>query len=181
MKRIPIKARGYVAVTGLALLTLVLTLHRLGAADVCGANEAIEGLFVQQMVEHHALLFPVANGSDPMYKPPLFHWTATGLAHLFGIHSVTAGSLRAPSALYASAGVALTVGFALSWLDLQSAVMAGLVLLSSYQYISEGRIGRVDMALTFFEAKVMAGERVRDESHNPRRIQLMSTLPDRKI
>ena len=152
VKRIPTRTRGYVAVAGLALLTLVLTLHRLGAADVCGANEAIEGLFVQQMVEHGALLFPVANGGDPMYKPPLFHWTATGLAHLFGVRTVTAFSLRAPSALYASAGVALTVGFALSWLDLQSAVLAGLVLLSSYQYVSEGRIGRVDMALTFFEA-----------------------------
>jgi len=152
VKRIPIRARSYVAVAGLALITLVLTLHRLGAADVCGANEAIEGLFVQQMVEHGALLFPVANGGDPMYKPPLFHWTATGLAHLFGVRTVTAFSLRAPSALYASAGVALTVGFALSWLDLQSAVLAGLVLLSSYQYVSEGRIGRVDMALTFFEA-----------------------------
>ncbi len=152
MTRTLIKARGYVAVAGLAILALVLTLHRLGAADVCGVNEAIEGLFVQQMVEHDAILFPVANGADPMYKPPLFHWTATGLARLCGIHTVTAFSLRLPSALYASAGVALTAGFALGWLGLPGAVMAGLVLLSSYQYVSEGRIGRVDMALTFFEA-----------------------------
>jgi len=152
MALIPTKARGYVAVIGLTLLALVLTLHRLGAADVCGVNEAIEGLFVQQMVEHGALMFPLANGTDAMYKPPLFHWTSAALAYLFGVHSVTALSLRLPSALYASAGVALTVGFALSWLDLRSAVLAGLVLLSSYQYLSEGRIGRVDMALTFFEA-----------------------------
>ena len=152
VKRIPINSGGLVAVSGLALLALILTLYRLGAADVCGANEAIEGLFVQQMVEHGALLFPLANGSDPMYKPPLFHWTATALAHLLGIHSVTAFSLRLPSAVYASAGVALTVWFALSRLDLQGAVLAGLILLSSYQYVSEGRIGRVDMALTFFEA-----------------------------
>jgi 4-amino-4-deoxy-L-arabinose transferase-like glycosyltransferase len=141
-----------VALGGLTLIALVVMLYRLGAAEVCGANEAIEGLFVQQMVEHDALLFPVANGHDPMYKPPLFHWTATGLAHLFRIRKVTAFSLRAPSALYASAGVALTVGFALSVLDLESAVLAGMILLSSYQYVSQGRIGRVDMALTFFEA-----------------------------
>ncbi len=152
MKRIPNNTRGYLALGGLTLVALLLMLYRLGTAEVCGANEAIEGLFVQQMVEHDALLFPVANGHDPMYKPPLFHWTATGLAHLFRVSKVTALSLRAPSALYAGAGVALTVGFALSVLDLEGAVLAGLILLSSYQYVSQGRIGRVDMALTFFEA-----------------------------
>lgn len=140
------------ALGGLTLIALVVMLYRLGAAEVCGANEAIEGLFVQQMVEHDALLFPVANGHDPMYKPPLFHWTATGLAHLFGMSKVTEFSLRAPSALYATAGVALTVGFALSQFGLKGALLAGLILLSSYQYVSQGRIGRVDMALTFFEA-----------------------------
>src|SRR5271155_2404428 len=103
MALIPTKARGYVAVIGLTLLALVLTLHRLGAADVCGVNEALEGLFVQQMVEHGALMFPLANGTDAMYKPPLFHWTSAALAYLFGVHSVTALSLRLPSALYASA------------------------------------------------------------------------------
>ncbi|HTY54437.1 MAG TPA: phospholipid carrier-dependent glycosyltransferase [Candidatus Binataceae bacterium] len=137
---------------GLTLIALVLTFYRLGAAGVCGANEAIEGLFVQQMVENGELLFPLANGADPMYKPPLFHWTATAVSDALGMHLVTPAILRAPSALYASAGVALTVGFALTMLDLPGAVLAGVVLLSSYQYVSEGRIGRVDMTLTFFES-----------------------------
>jgi 4-amino-4-deoxy-L-arabinose transferase-like glycosyltransferase len=152
MARNAINSRGCAAVIGLALIALALTFHRLGAADVCGANEAIEGLFVQQMVENDALLFPVANGNEPMYKPPLFHWTATAIARALGAGVVTPEILRAPSALYAGAGVALTAGFAIGLLDLSGALLAGLVLLGSYQYVSEGRIGRVDMALTFFEA-----------------------------
>jgi len=152
MARVAINYRGCAAVIGLVLVALVLTFHRLGAADVCGANEAIEGLFVQQMVEYDTLLFPVANGNEPMYKPPLFHWTATAIARALGAHLVTAEILRAPSALYAIAGVALTTAFAMGLLDLSGAILAGLVLLSSYQYVSEGRIGRVDMALAFFEA-----------------------------
>ena len=47
----------------IALVIAVLTLHRLGAGDVCSGNEAVEGVFVQQMVEHGQLLFPIENGS----------------------------------------------------------------------------------------------------------------------
>jgi 4-amino-4-deoxy-L-arabinose transferase-like glycosyltransferase len=103
------------------------------------------------MVEHGALLFPLENGRSPMYKPPLFHWTATLIDHVAGIKKVTAGNLRFTSALYAIAGVALTVAFAASFLGPGPACLAGLILCGAYQYIEQGRIGRVDMTLTFFE------------------------------
>ena len=134
------------------LLVAVLTLNRLAAAPVCGVNEAVEGVFLQQMVEHGHLLFPLDNGSEPMYKPPLFHWSAAALDRLAGIHHVTAFNLRLPAALYAIATTALTIGFAAGALDGDCALLAGLILVSSYQFISQGRIGRVDMTLTFFEA-----------------------------
>ncbi|MGH7932976.1 MAG: ArnT family glycosyltransferase, partial [Candidatus Binataceae bacterium] len=104
-----------------------------------------------QMVEHGVLLFPLENGSAPMYKPPLFHWTATALDHLAGIDKVTAFNLRAPSALYATAGVILTMVFAYGLLGASGGALAGLILVGSYQYVSQGRIGRVDMTLCFFE------------------------------
>jgi 4-amino-4-deoxy-L-arabinose transferase-like glycosyltransferase len=133
------------------LTTASLVLHRLDAAEVCGANEAIEGVFVQQMVEHGELLFPLENGSAPMYKPPLFHWTAAALDRVGRVSKVTAFNLRLPSALYAIAGVALTIAFAWAPLGEGGAILAGLILAASYQYVSEGRVGRVDMTLTFFE------------------------------
>src|SRR5208283_1415716 len=94
--RIP-PAAAFVAIT---LVIAVLTLHRLGAGDVCTGNEAVEGVFVQEMVEH---------GNVPMYKPPLFHWTAVAIDRLAGIRKVTAANLRLPSALYAIAGAVLTM------------------------------------------------------------------------
>src|SRR5277367_3627347 len=145
--RIP-PAAAFVAI---ALVICVLTLHRLGSGDVCTGNEAVEGVFVQQMVEHGAFLFPVENGDVPMYKPPLFHWTALAIDRLAGIDKVTAANLRLPSALYAIAGALLTMILAYQLLGLDASILAGLALAASYQYISQGRFGRVDMTLCFFE------------------------------
>src|ERR1700691_541297 len=139
------------AIVAIALVIAVLTLHRLGAGDVCTGNEAVEGVFVQQMVDHGHLLFPVENGTVPMYKPPLFHWTAVAIDRLAGIRKVTAANLRLPSALYAIAGALLAMLFAYNILGLDAAALSGLCLAASYQYVSQGRYGRVDMTLCFFE------------------------------
>jgi 4-amino-4-deoxy-L-arabinose transferase-like glycosyltransferase len=147
--------RWRLAAIAVVLIAAVLMLHRLDAAEVCGANEAIEGVFVQQMVEHGTLLFPLENGSAPMYKPPLFHWTAVALDRIGGVRKVTAFNLRLPSALYAIAGVILTIAFAWAPLGEGGAILAGLILAASYQYVGEGRVGRVDMTLCFFETLAM--------------------------
>ncbi len=143
-----------VALTMVAIVALgaALMLYRLGAAEVCSSNEAVEALAVQQMVEHGELLAPVTNGRDAMYKPPLFHWTAAALAYAFGMRDVTELTVRLPSVLYAVAGVAVTMAFVLRWLGLSAAVLCGLVLLASYQYVDQARFGRVDMTLAFCEA-----------------------------
>ena len=143
--------RWHLLAAAVVLATAALVLHQLDASEVCGANEAIEGVFVQQMVEHGVLLFPLENGSAPMYKPPLFHWTATALDRIGAVRRVDAFNLRLPSALYAIAGVALTIAFAWTPLGARGALLAGMILAASYQYVSEGRVGRVDMTLTLFE------------------------------
>ncbi|MFZ0889081.1 MAG: phospholipid carrier-dependent glycosyltransferase, partial [Candidatus Binataceae bacterium] len=145
------RRRFFLAAAAVVMLAAALVFHRLGAADVCGANEAVEGVVVQQMVEHGALVFPMLNRREPMYKPPLFHWTATALDRALGVGKVTAFNLRMPSALYAVAGVALTIAFAAAILPASGAILSGLILTGSYQYVSQGRVGRVDMTLAFFE------------------------------
>jgi 4-amino-4-deoxy-L-arabinose transferase-like glycosyltransferase len=149
------RRRFVAALAAIVALATLLCFYRLGAADVCGFNEAVEGVFVQQMVEHGELLFPLDNGRAPLYKPPLFHWTATALDRLAGASRVTAFNLRMPAALYAVAGVALTMVFAYDFLGLTGAIVAGLVLCGSYQYLENARIGRVDMTLCFFETLAM--------------------------
>ncbi|MGH7864472.1 MAG: ArnT family glycosyltransferase [Candidatus Binataceae bacterium] len=144
--------RAIVAIAAIAVLGAVLLLNRLGASDVCNGNEAIEGVFLQRMVEHGELLFPLQNGTTPMYKPPLFHWTAVALDRLLGIRQVTPLDLRLPSALYGLAGIVLAMVFAFRVFDPTAGVLAGLTLVASFQYIALGRFGRVDMTLTFFIA-----------------------------
>src|SRR5262249_44537380 len=112
---------------------------------------AIMGVFVQQMVEHHELLFPLDNCRTPMYKPPLFHWTAAAFDFLTRRKNVSAFDLRLPSALYAIAGAIMTMLFAGNLLVERGALISGAILAGSYQYISQARIGLVDMTLTFFE------------------------------
>jgi 4-amino-4-deoxy-L-arabinose transferase-like glycosyltransferase len=65
---------------------------------------------------------------------------------------VTVRGVRSVSAGYAIAGAILTMVAAAALLGSEGAVLAGLALAGSYQYISQGRIARVDMTLCFFEA-----------------------------
>ncbi len=149
--RAPLNWRQRLALAAVILAISAVSLNRLGAADVCGANEAVEAVFLQQMVEHGRLLFPLENGVAPMYKPPLFHWTAVAIDRLAGIDRVTAWNLRLPTALYAIAGVVLTIALAIDFLGPSVATLAGLILAASYQYVENARIGRVDMTLAFCE------------------------------
>jgi len=139
-------------IAAIALLIGVLTINRLGASDICGGSEATMAVFVQQMVEHGELLFPLDNCRMPMYKPPLFHWSSFALDKISGQHLVTAFNLRLPSALYATAGAIFTMLFAAGLLGTRGAILSGLILAGSFQFVSQGRIGLVDMTLTFFEA-----------------------------
>ena len=108
-------------------------------------------VYVQQMVGHDQILFPLDNCTIPMYKPPLYHWTAAALAALLGNGTATAVNLRLPSALYAVGAAILTMAFTFNLLGASAANLAGLILCSSYQYVSQARIGLVDMTLTFCE------------------------------
>ncbi len=140
---------------GIAIVIATLVFHRLGASDICSGDEAVEAVFVQRMVEHDEMLFPVENGRQPMYKPPLFHWTAAAIDKIAGIDKVTARNVRAISGIYALAGAIATMAVAGVLLGGEGAVFAGLALAGSYQYISQGRFARVDMTLCFFEAMAL--------------------------
>ncbi|MEO8604919.1 MAG: glycosyltransferase family 39 protein [bacterium] len=138
------------AVLGLAGAALVF--YRLGAAAVCERNEAMEGLFVRRMIEAGEWLFPQVSGQGAMFKPPLFHWTAVGLAAVLGLRRASEFAVRLPSAIYGLAALALTMGMARRRLGAHAALLAGLILLGSYQFVAAARFGRVDMTLAFCES-----------------------------
>ena len=140
-------ALGVVLLAGAAML-----IFRLSAAEICSSNEAVEALAVQQMVEHGEVLAPVLNGHAPMFKPPLFHWTAAAIAHGLGAAKVSELTVRLPSVAFGLACVLFTIVFVRSWLGLANAILSGIVLLAAYQFVGEARFGRVDMALTCCES-----------------------------
>jgi len=147
----PDLAIAWVAMGAVLLVGTALFLFLLGAAELCSTNEAAEGLAVQRMVEHGELLAPALNGHAPMFKPPLFHWTAAGIARALGVHEATELTVRLPSVVFALVCTLLVMIFVRSFLGLSNALLAGGVLLASYQYTSAARFGRVDMALTCCE------------------------------
>jgi len=137
------------------LLGAALIVPGLGAPQLRGGNEAVEALAVQQMVRDGALLFPTLNAEHPVYKPPLFHWTAAALAGALRVSTVSETTVRLPSVLYGLAGVLLTMLFVAHWRTLPDAVLAGALMLASYQYVRAARLGRVDMTLAFFETAAL--------------------------
>ncbi len=145
-------AASIVGIGAIVVLAGTLFLFRVGAAEICSSNEAVEALVVQQMVEHGDVLAPMLNGHEPMFKPPLFHWAAAAIAGVLGMHEVTELTVRLPSVVFGLACVLLTMLFVRSWLGVGNAILSGLILLAAYQYVIEARFGRVDMALTCCES-----------------------------
>jgi 4-amino-4-deoxy-L-arabinose transferase-like glycosyltransferase len=150
----------FTPIAGLSLFLVsttggVLMLFRLGASEICGFNEAVEALVMQQMVVQGHGLFPLLNGESPIYKPPLFHWTGVAIAHLLGMAEVSELTVRLPSVAFALAGLVLTMTFVRRRLGAHAALLSGLILLASYQYVGQARVGLVNMTLTFFETLVL--------------------------
>lgn len=136
---------------GLLGVAALLLLVDLGGAEICESSEAVEALGVRDMVTRGRLILPLLDGHEPMFKPPLFHWVATAIAHLAGASQPSEWIIRAPSAICALATIALCVAFVAPRLGRASALLAGLVLLGAYPFLDQGRYGRVDMLLAFLE------------------------------
>ena len=144
--------RRLLAPLGVVALAALVMFVDLGGAEICESNEAVEALGVREMVEHGRWIMPLLNGQEPMFKPPLFHWFATAISHLLGASQVSEWTVRAPAAIFAVATVALCIGFVTLQLGRARGLLAGLILVGAYPFLDQGRYGRVDMVLAFFEA-----------------------------
>jgi len=150
-----ISARSLIAALAILAVASLVMLYRLGDAEICGFNEGVEALVMQDMLERGNILFPRASGDEPSYKPPLLHWVGTAIAHVLGTSEVTELTVRLPSVLFALAGIGITTAFVHRHMGAHTGVLAGLILAAAMQYVRQGRYGRVDMALTFFETATL--------------------------
>lgn len=111
-------------------------------------GEPREALVVQAITQNGAVILPYRNGDEIPSKPPFFHWMGSAVSLVGG--GVSEASVRAPSLMAATAAVVATVLFAARWFSLATALVAGAVLLTSFQWAASATTARVDMVLAGF-------------------------------
>lgn len=111
-------------------------------------GEPREGLVVWEMYSSGNWILPAVNGDYIPFKPPLFHWLALLMSHLFG--RVDEFTLRLPSALLAATGVLVTYRVAARLWGQNAGIVAGIVLVTCSEWWHAGTETQVDMTLAFF-------------------------------
>jgi 4-amino-4-deoxy-L-arabinose transferase-like glycosyltransferase len=132
----------------LVSLEFFLVFCGLGDLPFYMRGEPREGLVVWEMYKSGNWILPAINGDYIPFKPPLFHWFGVLAALVAG--GVDEFVARFPSALFGTLGVLFTYGFAARWWNRRAAVMAGVVLATSFEWWQAGTITQVDMTLAFF-------------------------------
>src|SRR5438093_13629302 len=121
-------------------------LFQLGRPGLGDPDEGRNAEVAREMVETGDWVTPRLDGVVYLDKPPAYFW-AVAVSYLsFG---VSEWSARAPSALFALAGIALVGWFVRRKLGSAAAWLAGLTLALSPLYIVFGRIVIFDMMLRF--------------------------------
>jgi 4-amino-4-deoxy-L-arabinose transferase-like glycosyltransferase len=130
-----------------ALLGAVLFLPFLGNHDLWNPDEPRYATVAREMLERGDLLVPYFNGEVYAHKPPLYFW-AIQLASLPS-GTVDEIAARLPSALTAIGTLLLAFGIGRRLFDRRAAWIAVAVLATSARILWQGRVGQIDMLLTF--------------------------------
>src|SRR5881409_2476752 len=101
--------RALLAVALLMLLSAPIFFYRLGRPGLGDPDEGRNAEVAREMLVSGDLVTPRINDARYLDKPPAFFWTLALVYSVFGASEMTA---RAPSALFALAGIALTAWFA---------------------------------------------------------------------
>ena len=120
----------------LLLLTSVLFFCRL-RTPLLEPEEIRYAEIPRQMLNADRWVVPVLHGQDYLDKPPLFYWLVMGSYRLFGVHEWAA---RIVAGLIGVMTVAVVFGWALRTLGPRAALMAGLVLCLTPEFLYRGRM-----------------------------------------
>jgi 4-amino-4-deoxy-L-arabinose transferase-like glycosyltransferase len=129
-------------------------------------GEPREALVVQTVFRGEGFVLPMRNGDELPSKPPLFHWLGAAASLVQG--HVSEGAIRAPGLVAALVTVVATAAAAWAWWGPSAALLATVLLGTSFQWTASMVSARVDMilaatislALLLFARAVEAGRRV---------------------
>ncbi|MGB8411469.1 MAG: glycosyltransferase family 39 protein, partial [Candidatus Binatus sp.] len=132
----------------LLIFGVALYLVNLGGYPLYTKGEPREAVTVFDIVHGGGVILPQRAGVEIPSKPLLMHWMAALVSLVAG--GVNEFAVRLPSAALAIAGVILCYFYVRRLLDNVTALIAALILATTFQYLQAGTGARVDMTLTFF-------------------------------
>jgi 4-amino-4-deoxy-L-arabinose transferase-like glycosyltransferase len=129
------------------VLAAVLFLWFLGGHDLWAPDEPFFGEGAREMVVDGQWLVTHVNGVVNSHKPPLFFW----LIAIFSlpIGAVTEFTARLPSVLAGLGTLALVMRLGRRWFGSKTAVLAGVLLATTYMFWDKARWSQIDSLLCF--------------------------------
>ena len=137
----------------ISILAILMLIPFLGLTDFNTKGEPREAVVAYTMLEHGNWILPINNGGDIPYKPPFFHWCIAFFSLFIG--HVNEFTSRLPSAISL---VLMTIGgftFFAKRKDTQTALIAAILTLTSFEVHRAGVNCRVDMVNTAFMVGAM--------------------------
>jgi len=132
----------------LLIFGVALYLVNLGGYPLYTKGEPREAVTVFDIVHGGGVILPQRAGVEIPSKPLLMHWMAALVSLVAG--GVNEFTVRLPSAGLAIAGVIVCYFYVRRLFDNLTALIAALILATTFQYLQAGTGARVDMTLTFF-------------------------------
>lgn len=136
-----------IAAPCLVAFGILLLIVNLGAYPIYTKGEPREAIRVLDIIRGGGWILPSQAGLEPPWKPPLMYWLGALVSMLLG--SVNEWTVRLPSGLLAVGGIVYCYVSVRRLFDDRSALMAALVLATTFQYGQAATAARVDMTLTF--------------------------------
>jgi 4-amino-4-deoxy-L-arabinose transferase-like glycosyltransferase len=125
----------------------LLFVVNLGGYPLYTKGETREAVTVFDIVHGGGVILPMRAGIEVPSKPLMMHWLAALVSLAPG--QVNEWTVRLPSAAFAILGLVVCYFYVRRFFNQQSALLAALLLGTSFQYLQAGG-ARVDMTLTFF-------------------------------
>jgi 4-amino-4-deoxy-L-arabinose transferase-like glycosyltransferase len=126
----------------------LLFIVNLGGYSLYTKGEPREAVTVFDIVHGGGVILPMRAGVEIPSKPLLMHWLAALVSIAAG--RVNEWTVRLPSAIFAILGMVVCYGYVRILFEARAALIAALILGTSFQYLQAGSGARVDMTLTFF-------------------------------
>lgn len=140
-------AGSVVALAVVAVAWAVLQFWGLGLTQFHTKGEPREAIVVQDLLRSGDWVLPKRNGVGLPRKPPLFYWLAALSVRAGG--QLDEASVRRPSAVLSGAVALLLSATAAALYGPVAALVSGLALLTSFEWLRAATAARVDMTLTF--------------------------------